>query len=217
MRYRAAHLLAVLAVLAAPAAAHAVSVLALSELSSDETPAALFTGRLTFTVSGDSLVLDIANNTAAPTEFFINQVYFNATANVTGLTLADPVEGWTLVFGEDVEKANGFGYFDAKLATGDHDFEVAPGATKTFSFDIQGLAPLTDADFVTELSARGNPSTLGAAKFVRGPDDDSGFGSGLLTPPPIIPEPPIPEPLTLTACLLGFGALGLKARRRMRG
>ena len=215
----AACVLAILAALAMPGAARAVSVLTLSEFSSDETPAARLTGSLAFTVDVDSdvLTLVVTNNTVDPTDYFINQVYFSATSNVTGFGSTNLPSDWTVVFNENGEKANGFGYFDVALATSKRAAQVGPGEALTFTFDLAGTAPFADADFAAELSDRGHPAALGAAKFVRGPCDDSAFGSAYIVGTPPTPvDLIIPEPLTLTACLVGFAAVALGVRRRVR-
>ena len=214
----AACVLAILAALAMPGAARAVSVLTLSEFSSDETPPGWLTGSLTFTVAGDVLTLVVANNTVDPTDYFINQVYFSATSNVTGFGSTNLPSDWTVVFNENGEKANGFGYFDVALATSKRAAQVGPGEALTFTFDLAGTAPFADADFAAELSDRGHPAALGAAKFVRGPGDDSAFGSAeyIVVTPPTPVDLTVPEPLTLTACLVGFAAVALGVRRRVR-
>ena len=214
----AACVVAILAALATPGAVRAVSVLTLSEFSSDETPAARLTGSLAFTVDVDSdvLTLVVTNNTVDPTDYFINQVYFSATPNVTGFGSTNLPSDWTVVFNENGEKANGFGYFDVALATSKRAAQVGPGEALTFTFDLAGTG-FDEANFVTELSDRGHPAALGAAKFVRGPCDDSAFGSAYIVGTPPTPvDLIIPEPLTLTACLVGFAAVALRVRRRVR-
>jgi hypothetical protein len=213
----AACVVAILAALAMTGPVRAVSVLTLSEFSSDETPAARLTGTLTFTVAGDVLSLAVANDTEVPLDYYINQVYFSATSNVTGFGSTNLPSDWTVVFRENDEHAGGFGYFDVQLSTNKRAAQVGPGEALTFTFDLAGTAPFADIDFATELSDRGHPAALGAAKFVRGPCDDSAFGSAYIVGTPPTPvDLTVPEPLTLTACLVGFAAVALGVRRRVR-
>ncbi len=159
-------------------------MLQLSDVSSDETPASVLDALLTFSVTGDVLTLTVTNETSAPSEFNINQVYFNATDNVTGLTLDPDVPGWRL-FTE--EKAGKLGTHDFALigpvGNGDPDL-IVPLESVDFVFDITGLGPFSDSDFTTEFSEipTGDTPTLAAAKFVNGPGDDSALGGVVPVP-----------------------------------
>ena len=106
--------------------------------------------------------------------------------------------------------ADGFGGFDFNLAdkgTGPPaQREIQAGETVAFVFTITGTGPFDMADFAAEFSTvpPGDTPAIAAAKFVRGPGDDSAFGSH------------VPEPATATLLGLGLGLLGLGARRRPR-
>ena len=185
------------------------ATLVLSDYSSDETPASVLDGRLEFSVSGSVLTLTVYNDTSGDDSYFMNQVYFNATDNVSSLTLNPAVSGWSLATSQS---AGGFGTYDFGLSTGNNDQPIAPGASLTFMFDIGGTGPFSDSNFTTELSTipPGNTRGLAAAKWVRGPDDDSAFGAtDRNSQAPIIPLPP--------AALMGLSLLAVSAgvaRRR---
>lgn len=85
--------------------------------------------------------------------------------------------------------------------------EIGPGESEQFEFAFTGVG-VTDLDFVGDLSefdGGGNTQTLAAAKFVRGPGDESAFGATVL---------PVPEPSVAT--LLGLGVAVLTLLRRSR-
>jgi hypothetical protein len=193
-------------VAALPAAATSIT---LSTASSDETPAADFDATFDFSVSSTTLTLVVTNDTTAPNEFNINEIYFNASSSVTGLTfnssmhsaednvMMDWSSGMPLGLKTDI-MADGFGTFDYGLTNmmGETDPSIiGPAEFVTFMFTISGTGPFTDADFI-EPSSKGYTA---AAKFVNGPGDDSGYGA-------------VPEPTT--ALLLGMGLMGLAASRR---
>jgi hypothetical protein len=194
---------ALLIALSAAAPSHA-AVVTLSQLSSDETDPALLQATLEFIVSGDTLVLTVSNDSA----FQIHQVYFNASDNVAGLTLTSPTSGWSL---QTNKSADGFGQFDFALI-GDNGIPkiglqtILAGDSQVFTFDITPAngATVTDMDFVLNLSSipPGGTPSLAAAKFIRGPADDSAFGA-------VIPLPP-----AATAGLVLMGAALLWSRRR---
>jgi hypothetical protein len=195
----------VLAALALSTSAGATPV-TLSTHSSEANPGpAVLDATFDFSVAGTTLTLVATNDTTAPDEFNINQVYFNASSAVTDLTLESAehsVEGdvksdWLpLLTGVMVD---GFGIFDFGMQEGvgeNTPSVIGPSESVTFVFSILGTEPFTDADFI-------QPSTdgyLAAAKFVSGPGDDSAFGA-------TIPEPS-------TALLLASGLILLGARRR---
>jgi hypothetical protein len=193
-------------VAALPAAATSIT---LSTASSDETPAADFDATFDFTVSNTTLTLVVTNDTTAPAEFNINEIYFNASSSVTGLTfnssmhsaegnvMMDWSSGMPIGLKTDI-MADGFGTFDYGLTNmmGEVDPSIIwPQQYVTFMFSIIGTGPFTDADFI-EPNSKGYTA---AAKFVNGPGDDSGYGA-------------VPEPTT--ALLLGMGLMGLAASRR---
>ena len=69
---------------ASPAAALTI---VLSQFSSDETPAEVLDATLEISVAGDQLTLTLTNDTTAPDEYDITEIFFNGASNVTGLTL----------------------------------------------------------------------------------------------------------------------------------
>jgi hypothetical protein len=192
---------------ASPAAALTI---VLSQFSSDETSADVLDATLDFSVAGDQLTLTVTNDTTAPAEYDITEIFFNGASNVTGLTLdsathsaeGDVTDLWNL---ETNVGQGPFGTFDFHLVTdnsgGNATEDIEPGQTVTFVFTIAGTGPFSDADFA-QLSTipPGDQPVLAAAKFVHGPDDDSAFGGS------------VPEPATMS--LLAAGLLGLAARRR---
>jgi hypothetical protein len=193
-----------MAFLAFDAAAAPITIV-LSELSSDETPAADLDGSVTYEVTGASeLTITVANSSA----FQINQVFFNAGSNVTGLTLDAASDaamaGWDFITGAgNPTKAGGFGSFSYALAAGT---PIARGSSLEFVFTIAGTGPYTETDFTNVLSTPPPGTALSAValKFVSGPKDDSAYGAS----GPVVPEPG-------TASLLGVG-LALLARTSRR-
>jgi hypothetical protein len=203
-------LLAVSCLISRGAPAEGSMIETLSEASSDSTPAERLNATLAFDVIGDVLRLTATNLTQEPLDYYINQIFFNATPNVTGLTLTEP-SGWSLRFDEDGNRASPFGEFDVGLfgGVGNSPYEVAPGESLIFTMLICGSGPFADSDFVSETSYvwGGQLPSLAAAKFIRGPGDDSARGNAA------------PEPATL-GCV-GVGLVGLwlasAGRRRMPG
>ncbi len=161
---------------------------------------------LEFTVTGNTLTLTVTNNTPSPTdEYNINQIFFNASANVSNLAIDTFPTQWFLdTTGTMVD---GWGVFDFKVfhghETGQPHHLLLPGAFNTFVFSFDGVG-ITANDFVLELSdvsgAPDNTPMIAAGKFVQGPNDDSAFGA-------------VPEPGTLALLGLAGGLLAMRRRR----
>ena len=169
----------------------------LSTHSSDLTDPALLLASFTFTVTGNTLTIDVTNGTSGANEFDISAIYFNFSGNVTNLLftglsgpLAD-MTAWGLSTPAANNPINGFGSFDASVVDGQGAMgnAIAPGDTFTFTFSFSGSG-LSEADFVAETTDVG---AFIAAKFVSGPPDpkdssmeDSAFGA-LIPLPPALP------------------------------
>ena len=156
-----------------------------------------------FSVAGQTLTLTVTNNTLAPNEFDINRVYFNANDQVGNLVSSSLPGGWGLDFNMN---ADGFGIFDFELnhgpPAGENHHLINPGQNKVFSFTFDGIG-FSVKDFTTEFSAQfdSNMLMIAAAKFVRGPNDDSAFGG-------VVPAP------GALGLLVVAGAIGRRRRRR---
>jgi hypothetical protein len=191
------------------ASAATATTIQLSDFSSDETPASLFDAQLELDVIGSVLRVTITNQTTGLIGYNINEVYFNASDDVLGLTLVSAsgsIDGnnlgaWTLSTGM---LADGFGTFDFALLDGvnGNASTIFPSEVQTMNLTIScAVNAICDmSDFGNELTSDGNPDALAAMKFISGPGDDSGFGA-------TVPEPTV-------AALFGFGLLGLLAARR---
>jgi MYXO-CTERM domain-containing protein len=174
--------------------------------SSDATDAAGLRLTLDFAWSGSALTLRATNTSAL---FHVNQIYFNASDDVTGLALASAAHSaagnvtrrWSLLRNR---RAGGLGTFDFQLDGGNganRAWILDPGESLLFVFTVRASGPVT-LDDLGVMSAEG---VRVAAKFIGGPLDpetcseDSAFGS--------IPEPG----------LLGLVGLGLLAVARRGG
>ena len=194
-RYKS--LIALLSALAVVNTASA-TLINLSDASSDETDAGLLSATMDFEVLGNVLTLTVTNNTADPTAYKINELYFNVP---DGVTLSfDGLPGWSDATNVMVAV---FGTFDFALLDGQGGSpnQILAGETVEFTFTITLGNPLKDA-FVTLFSdpVGDNDGWIVAAKFVGGPGDDSAFGASIPTP----------------GVLALLGAAGLVGSRRRR-
>ncbi len=174
------------------------SIILLSDLSLDGVDPALLSASMEFSIAGNVLTLTVTNNTADPSGFKINELYFNAP---DGVSLSfDGLQGWSLATST---AAGGFGTFDFALLDGqgnDPDM-IFPAEVVAFTFTITAGAP-TEQDFVRLFSTipPGDMPSIVAAKFVGGPGDTSDYGAAI----------PAPGVLAL------LGAAGLAGGRRRR-
>jgi hypothetical protein len=174
--------------------------------SSDATDAAGLRLTLDFASGGSGLTLRATNTSA---QFHVNQIYFNASDDVSGLALTSATHSaagnvtrrWSVLRNR---RAGGLGTFDFELDGGNganRAWILDPGESLVFVFAARGPGPVT-VDDLGVMSAEGMQV---AAKFIGGPidpescDEDSAFGS--------TPEPG----------LLALFALGLLAVARRGG
>ena len=180
---------------------HAGTVILSDYSSQPGVDASLLDAEISFGVVGTTLTIEIENLTpAGDAGFNIRELYFNATSNVTGLSLDSGLPLWSL---STALVCDGFGTFDyALIGTDDKNYEIDGGETGTFTLTITGSG-VSASDFHTDFSIQdgGNPTMILGAKFVRGPSNMSGYGAT-----------DVPEPATV--CLLGLGTLALLRKRR---
>ena len=198
--------------LSRPAAALQID---LSDLSNSEIPASVLGATLEFDVSGTTLTLTVTNGTTAPDAYAISAIYFNASSDVTGLSLESvggnacpPCNNWQLKTptgpNGGANNVGGFGVFDFAVigGSGNAGPKIASGTSLAFVFTISGTGPFDMDDFdATSLPDGDNPPVRAAAKFVNGPEDASSFGGN-------VPGPPL-----LGAWLLALLAVGARLGR----
>jgi hypothetical protein len=169
----------------APVASASVFELHLSDFSSDQTLANDLSATWEFSVVGDQLAITVTNDTVAPSEFNMNQLFWNGPDGVS-LTAGSLPTGWFFSAAPDAVMVSGFGKFDFLLRNGQGETDpslINPGETLGFMFTIFGGADAED--FATSFSVPSSPegiSVIIAAKFVNGPGDDSAFGAAVPAP-----------------------------------
>ncbi len=179
---------------------HAGTVSLSDYSSSPNTNADLLDAEVSFEVVGTVLTIEIENLTpAGDNGFNIRQLYFNATENVTALSLDTGLTNWSL---STALVADGFGIFDyALIGTDIKEYEIDGEAIGTFTLTVSG-SDVSAADFYTDFSiTEGQEPMILVARFVRGPSNMSGYGAT-----------DVPEPGTIA--LLGLGGLALIRKRR---
>ena len=193
-------------------------VLNLSDYTPASIPASWLDAEMVFTVSGNTLTLDVTNKPPdplvnPPESFKINTLHLNASDNVTGMTLVSPAVGWTLGFGQDAYLVGGLGRFDIELkdGVGQSPSQIYPGQTLTFVLNFTGVG-VTEADFTTEHSAPqgSQPNVYACAKFISTGSAGSAEGAAGN------PGTPLPEPATIAFFSVGVGAVLAGRRARMR-
>lgn len=206
--------------LATPGLATTIS---LSSVSSDGTPASQLDADFDFSVSGSTLTLTVTNTGS---DFNINEIYFNASGLVSGLSLTsathnvagDVSAAWLPI--EVGSSADGFGTFDFALTDGVGETNVnviEPGEEIVFVFSITGSGGYADADFIVA----NEDGYQAAAKFVNGPPDPECVG--LTEPTEMCPGAAgtedsafgaVPEPLLGWLVAVGLGAAVAAGRKR---
>ena len=175
------------------------SIITLSQFSSDNTDPALLSATFDFAVSGNTLTLSVTNDTLAPNDYLISEVYFNAPDGVT-LSFAG-LTGWTFM---TEQAADGFGRHDFALIDGQglSSDQIAPGETVIVPFTILTGSP-TPQSILNAFSVipPGNQPVVIAAKFRAGPGDDSAFGAS------------IPAPGALPLVMAGIALVNRRRRR----
>jgi hypothetical protein len=246
MRYKLPLLSALILAVAAlgvadDARAVTIETLTLSDVSSEPgtNPAGDLDATFEFSVSdlGDELTLTVTNDTSAPAEYALNEIYFNFNSDVTSIVVSSLPSGWSFAtddcppgstttgvapcndMGGMDTRADGFGIYDASIKAGGGD-AIAAGDSLAFVFDLTGSG-VTAGDFVVEISRMAESGTmtqgLAAAKFIQGPqiycpppNDDVICDSAFGTTTPGL----VPEPAGLGLLLLGLTGLAVGARRR---
>jgi hypothetical protein len=177
-----------------------------SDMSSDETDAALLDATLDFSITAnaadggsDLLTLTLDNQTTAPNAYTIDDLFFNFTGD-SSLFSFDSSNSGSGALSAGPITADGFGEFDSTIG----GFGLASGGTEVWQIDL-GANGITMADFdVLSTIPPGEFRKTAALKFVQGPGDDSAFG-GVST-----------VPVPAAVWLFGSGLLGLVgiARRK---
>ncbi len=156
---------------------------------------------------------DESNTQLGTGEYAISEIYFNATSNVSALTLTSPSSGWSL---QTNQRGGGeFGRFDfalvGDLARNEHP-SIAAGDSLVFQFDISGTGPFDMTDFLSVESTTppGTMPQIAQAKFVQGPEDDSAFGASGISW--VVYQPKVPEPGATLLVAVGVAGVILRSR-----
>jgi hypothetical protein len=166
----------------------------------------------------DLLVLDLANQTAAPDDYTLSALYLNYRGTADPATfelVTDPLGDGALQTGDKVH-AGGFGYYalllDLSTPPRAND-GLAAGASATWEIDL-GATGFDELDFGPLSTTRSPHQIAGAAalKFTQGPAGASAFVlPGASDDPRVRPNSIVPEPLS--GALVGAACLGLVAIR----
>jgi len=204
--------MAIAAIALLVASSASATVIQLSEMSSDETPASALSALVNISVSGTELTITLENQS----DYAITDFYFNASTDVSVLSLTsveiasvDQTAAWDDVVDLTASGfgADGMGLFDAHVFNTDPlsaTTQIEIGQTATFTFAIN--SGLSAMDFV-ELSTNppGEFEKLFVAKFQAGPGGDSAYGGSAA---------PVPEPSAALLFFAGFLVTGVAVRRR---
>lgn len=181
----------------------------LSTDSSDGTPAELLKADFTFDIVGSTLSLIVENRTdtnAGGEAYDLTAAYFNAPSGVTLSDFSGPAD-WSFKTGEKVGTFGKFGFAVSADITGGNF--LLPGDAMTFTWTVSGASDPADLVSVLSVIPPGDRPRNVAAKFMRGPGDDSAFGAGGVEIPTVL----VPLP-TGAAMALAGGACLLVRRRR---
>lgn len=176
-----------------------------SDMSSDETDAALLDATLTFNVTSggatngdDLLTLTLENLTTGVNAYTIDELFFNFTGDTAAFSFDSGNTGFGALSTTPIG-ADGFGVFDVNIM----GFALAAGDTEVWQIDL-GLTGIFGADFnVLSTNPPGDRTATAALKFVQGPGDDSAYGASVV-------------PVPAAVWLFGSGLIGLAgiARRK---
>lgn len=226
---------------ASAASASPISVLVLSDVSSETVPGAdELDATLTFQVADVGadlqITLTVSNDTDQPPAgtFALSEVYFNLSSSVAGLTGVG-LNGWSLSTdacpvgssttgvapcddtGGAGTKADGFGIFDVALKTSSGS-ALAAGSSLDFTFTVAGAAGTMAEAFTSQLSrdteAGGAILSFAAAKFIQGPQVTCPGGTNICDSAFGANNTGVLLPEPALGALAGLAALAALARRR---
>jgi len=192
----------------------AAATITLSNMSSDETAiaAADMSATVDFSVSGKTLTVNVTN---AASDLLITEIYFNASSNVSNITLTSaPTNtntGGLLWAASSSASTASFGTFDYALtgitSGGGKNAQtgmILAGGSATFVFSYTGKQ-LNANDFGVEMTAM---NAMGAGTFrTSAKGGTAAMGAQVAT---------VPEPATAALMALGLGMLARMGRSRER-